>query len=126
MANYYEQELLAHFRHSSYRGKLESPSWESDAHNPSCGDSISFQGKMDNGMLVKVRFEGKGCVISQSAASLLAEHVQGKSAQEILNMAPEQMLALLKISLGPLRMRCGLLALEALQDGLRKFVKDKS
>ena len=121
MSQIYEQELMHHYRHSAYKGMLESASFASDAHNPSCGDSVSFQVIVKDNAIEKILFQGSGCVISQAAASLLAEHVVKSTLVDIAKLTTLDMLALVKISLGPNRSRCALLALEALQQNVQLY-----
>ena len=121
MPQLYEQELMHHYRHSPYKGMLESASFASDAHNPSCGDSVSFQVIVKDNAIERILFQGSGCVISQASASLLAERVLQMSLVDIAKLTVTDMLALVKISLGPNRSRCALLALEALQQGVSAY-----
>jgi len=124
MNHWYEQDLINHYRHSPYKGELEHYSFASQAYNPSCGDSISFQVLVKDDLITAIRFQGVGCVISQAAASLLCEQVCGKPLSVVMNISSDDMLALIKIPLGPTRSRCAFLALEALQSGMREELKD--
>ncbi len=69
-----------------------------------------------------VVFDGAGCVISQASASLLAEAVVNKKISEIIACDHHMVQELLGVDLGPVRMRCAVLALEALQKGIRDYV----
>ena len=70
----------------------------------------------------KIFFDGNGCVISQAAASLLTDAVVDKSLQEVSELDKEYMIAMLNnIQIGPIRLRCLLLSLEALQMGVRAY-----
>jgi nitrogen fixation protein NifU and related proteins len=121
MTHLYEQELLQHYRTSSFKGRLQNPSWVSDSCNPSCGDVIRFEGIVADDYLSQVMFDGAGCVISQATASLLAHKIVGRPIQEIENLTSCQVIALVKIPLGPTRSRCALLSFEALTGGLAKY-----
>lgn len=116
----YNHDLLHHFHHSAHRGTLENPQVSSGVFNPSCGDAISFQALLVDGVVTCARFQGSGCVISQAAASLLAEFVEKKSVSFILQLSSADMMQLITMQLGPNRLRCALLCLEALQEGLKK------
>jgi len=120
MNQWYEEELLSHYRSSIYKGHMEHPSWSSNAFNPSCGDSLRFQGRMEGDRLMELKFEGVGCVISQATASLLAHAVIGKTTAEIQALTADDIMALLKMPLGPNRARCALLSLEALRAGMQQ------
>ncbi len=114
----YHERLLDYFHHPRKKGTLENPDFSTGVHNPSCGDSIVVQGIISQEVLVTCRFQAQGCVISSAAASLLVELAEGKPVEEILGYTSETMLGLVGLSLGPTRIRCALLVLEALQGGI--------
>ena len=91
-------------------------------HNPSCGDRISMQGLIKENILADVGFDGSGCVISQAAASMLTELCLGKTIPAILAMTSDDMAGLVAIPLGPTRLKCAVLSLQALQQGLREYL----
>lgn len=115
----YQQRLHEHFRSSKFRGELPTANAGSQALNPSCGDMVAVQCIIKDGIIANMRFTGTGCVISQAAASLLAETIIGKPITQANETTAEQMKELVGIPLGPTRMRCALLALEALQQALK-------
>lgn len=119
--NMYQEHLMDHYRHPRNRGVIERPHFISEEQNPSCGDSVSMSGLLENDNLITVCFTGAGCVISQAAASMLTERVIGLSLTDILQLQPDYMRALIQIPLGPTRLKCALLALEALQSGLNQL-----
>lgn len=119
--NLYQQELLDHFHNSRLRGILQTPDIISAEYNPSCGDAVSITGQVVDGTIVSIRFTGTGCVISQATASLLCEFVQGKTIEEVQRLTSDSLLALIKISLGPTRLKCALLSLYALQQGISEY-----
>ena len=121
----YQEELMDHFKNPRNSGRLKNHDVSSGEYNPSCGDSICVDCKIKDDIVEQVGFVGKGCVISQAAASMLMESCVGKSIEKILELKKEDVLSLIKIKLGPNRLRCALLGLQALQDGLKKYQKDK-
>lgn len=120
----YQEELMDHYQRPRHRGRLEHPDFDTGQYNPSCGDAVSMQGIIKDGMLECIAFEGKGCVISQAAASLLCEYVINRSVDETLSFTTADMIRLVKIPLGPIRLKCALLALHALQEGILKYQKE--
>ena len=120
--NLYQDALIDHYRNPRNRGILEHPDFQSGEDNPSCGDSVSMYGQVQNGKLVAVSFQGSGCVISQAAASMLTQKVLGMNLHEIMKIDAAFMRQLVAIELGPTRVRCALLALEALQKGVREYL----
>ena len=77
--------------------------------------------KVEDDLLVGISFKGKGCVISQAAASLLTELVKGKRIEELEEITKDDMTSLVGISLGPTRLRCALLPLESLHKALSLY-----
>lgn len=122
--NLYKEALTDHYRNPRNRGTLRGSNFASESHNPSCGDSISWQGSIVADKVNSVAFEGKGCVISQGAASMLSEVVIGKATQEIIALDTPFMLSLIGLELGPTRVRCALLPLQALHQGIIAYQND--
>jgi nitrogen fixation NifU-like protein len=123
MQNLYQEILMDHYRHPRNRVILESPDFSSMSHNPSCGDSVQFEGMMSNESIAKLAFQGTGCVISQAMASILSEKLVGKSMSEIQALDKDYMLGILGMQLGPTRLKCAMLPLLALQSAVA--LKDK-
>lgn len=117
----YQQELMDHYRNPRNRGVLEHPDFASEQHNPSCGDSVALQGKVENGVVTILMFTGAGCVISQAAASLLTEYCRGKSISELRELQAAVILKLVGIPLGPTRAKCALLVYDALVQALKDY-----
>lgn len=120
--NLYQDALVDHYRNPRNRGIIEFADFESGEDNPSCGDSINMYGQVQDGKLKAVSFQGAGCVISQAAASMLTQKVLGMDLHEIMKLDANFMRQLVGIELGPTRVRCALLALEALQKGIREYL----
>lgn len=116
----YRHELLDHYRFPRHKGRLVSPDIVSGQHNPSCGDRVSFELKLGDGSIVEVAFDGVGCVISQATASMVAETIQGKSIEFVLQLTTVDIITLVGIDLGPTRLKCALLSLDALHAGLQQ------
>ncbi len=123
----YEQIIIDHFRNPRNKGILEKsgkkPDFATQEYLPSCGDRIALQGNIVDGTLSAIRFTGTGCVISQAAASLLTEYALEKSIDELLVLDKNHLLSMLGMQLGPTRLQCALLALHALQEGIREYTK---
>ena len=120
----YQEELMDHYKNPSNRKKIEDPDFAAGEHNPSCGDKIYIEGKMSNfGTLVDVGFSGVGCVISQATTSMLTELCKGMTAEQILALTKENILNMIGLKLGPNRLKCALLSLQVLQQGMIDFLK---
>ena len=115
--NIYEEDILDHYENPSNYGTLENPDISHEEDNPLCGDQIRIDLKVEDGMIADVRFSGHGCTISQAAASMLTEEIKGRPLEEVKKMTRDDILEMLGIPLGPVRLKCGLLALKVLKAG---------
>ena len=115
--NIYQEELLDHYENPSNYGVLTNPDISHEEDNPLCGDMIRMDLMVDNGIIKEVRFSGYGCTISQAAASMLTEKIEGKSLEEIKNISRDDIMDMIGIPLGPVRVKCALLALKVLKAG---------
>lgn len=114
----YREELLDHYRRPQNHGKIGNADINYRDFNPVCGDEIEIFAKVKNDAISEIKFAGKGCAISQAAASILTEHLKGKKLAEAKKISNEEMLSMLPIKVSNLRIKCGLLALKAVQKGL--------
>lgn len=115
----YQEELMEHFKNPKNKGRLDNPDITSGEYNPSCGDKVCVDCKICDGVIKDIGFVGSGCVISQASASMITELCKGKTIEEVLELGKDDVLELLGIELGPNRLRCALLTLQALQSGLK-------
>jgi nitrogen fixation NifU-like protein len=87
--------------------------------NPLCGDHIRIDLRIDGQDKVsEVAFDGHGCAISQATADLLAESILGRSVDEVKKINKQDILDMLGIELGPVRLKCALLSLKVLKAGV--------
>ncbi len=118
MDELFRENILEHHKHPRCRGTIENPDATFEDANPLCGDRIRMDFRIADGVLQEVRFSGQGCSISQAAASMLCEHVQGLPLDRIKELGREDVLDMLGIELGPVRLKCALLALKTLKAGI--------
>ncbi len=116
--NLYQQNILDHYKNPRHHGRLLKAGGRGEASNLSCGDAVSFQVKLAKDKITDIAWSGQGCVLSQAAASLLAENVIGKKSATILKYNSETVVKLLGITPGPNRLKCALLSLDALKKAL--------
>ena len=90
--------------------------------NVTCGDRVRIYASVSaDGKTIKdASFEGEGCAISLAAASMVTENAKGASLEEIAHWDCAQIFDWLETELGPARIKCGLLALETLQEGIKR------
>ena len=117
----YKEKVMDHYHNPRNRGRLEKPDFATGQFNPSCGDSVGFDAHVCDGKLKSLMFTGDGCAVSQAAASMLTECCVGKTLEELLALDKDFMLKLVGMPLGPMRVRCALLPLQALLKGVSDF-----
>ncbi|MBW7881878.1 MAG: SUF system NifU family Fe-S cluster assembly protein [Caldilineaceae bacterium] len=113
----YREEILDHYKHPRRKGHLDAPDIQYHDHNPFCGDEITIELKLENDVVVDAAFDGHGCAISQATASMLMEEIVGKSLEELKSLNKEDILDMLGIEIGPVRLKCALLSLKVLKAG---------
>ncbi|MFQ5341105.1 MAG: Fe-S cluster assembly sulfur transfer protein SufU [Anaerolineae bacterium] len=118
MYDLYREHILDHYQHPRNHGEIEDPDISQEEYNPLCGDRLVLQLKLDDDHVADVKFHGEGCAISQASASMLTELVEGKSVDELKALSKEDILDMLGIPIGPVRLKCALLSLKALKAGV--------
>ena len=118
MDELFRDTILEHYRHPRCHGTLEAPDVSYEDGNPLCGDKIRMDFHLREGRIAAVRFSGTGCSISQASASMLCERVEGQPIEAIKQLTRDDVLEMLGIELGPVRLKCALLALKTMKAGL--------
>ena len=136
MAALYQEMILDHYRRPRNKGTLERADASVEVKNPLCGDEIGLQVAFDGDSVSDLRFSGRGCSISQASASMMTQLVKGKSTEEIgairkhfrdlmlgnPTAADDAQLGSLRALSGvarfPARVKCALLAWNALESAL--------
>ncbi len=134
----YQELILQHYRHPRNRGEIETPDATVHLHNPVCGDEIVLQIQVREGRVEQARFQGQGCSISQASASMMAQQVEGRSLEEAAALAARftemmhgseeaardrslgDLRALAGVAKFPVRVKCALLAWEALGEASKQ------
>ena len=126
----YQEVILDHSRHPRHFGLLDHATHKAEGYNPLCGDRVTVMLALDGeGRVADIKFEGKGCAISQASASMMTEMLAGRTlpeAEKLMNgflhlvkgeeaddLAPddrEQMDVMAGISEFPMRVKCATLA----------------
>ena len=79
----YQEVILDHSRHPRHFGVLENATHKAEGYNPLCGDRVTVMLVLDGDDRVSdIKFEGKGCAISQASASLMTDMLAGRSKEE--------------------------------------------
>ncbi len=97
---------------------MEQPDIHAADTNPLCGDRIAIDLNVRDGRVTEVRFNGRGCAISQASASMLTEKIEDATLDELRALTPQDVLDMLGVEIGPARQRCALLSLRVLHQGI--------
>ena len=85
----YRSVIMDHYKNPRNKGVLDNGSMTVDMNNPTCGDRIRLTFDIENGIINDAKFEGEGCSISMSSASMMTEAVKGHSLGEAMQMSQE-------------------------------------
>ncbi len=119
MDDLYREVIIEHYKNPGYRGSLDPHDISFEDENPLCGDHIKIDLRIDeNGVVSEAAFDGHGCAISQASADLLLESIIGKNLEEIKKLSRTDVMDMLGIELGPVRLKCALLPLKILKAGV--------
>jgi len=119
MDDLYRELIIDRYKNPQYRGILEPNDITFEDDNPLCGDHIRIDLRLGSDeRVIEAKFDGHGCAISQASADLLIESILGKSVDEVKALNKQDILDLLGIELGPVRLKCALLSLKVLKAGV--------
>jgi len=112
----YQEHILDHYEDPYHRGHGAHPTHAHEGDNPLCGDVIRVELTIDDaGRVTSAWFDGDGCCISQAAASMLMERIEGKTVEELKQFTAPDMLELFGVRLTPNRQKCCLLSWRVVQ-----------
>lgn len=132
----YREVILDHYRSPRNKHGLDGATVDVHRNNPLCGDDITIHVTVDaDGVASDVAFEGQGCSISQASASMLTEQIRGRPVREIESLVERframmagdegpgedelgDLVALRGVVKYPVRIKCAVLAWDALQEGI--------
>jgi nitrogen fixation protein NifU and related proteins len=118
----YREVILDHYKNPRNYGSIEEPHAHAEGLNPLCGDEVAISVRFaeDGETIQDVRFEGRGCAISQAATSMLTDLVKGRKAEEVASLPKEELLEEVGIQLTPIRLKCAILGLGVLKVALHR------
>jgi nitrogen fixation protein NifU and related proteins len=131
----YKEVILDHYKSPRNKRQIEGATVSCTRNNPLCGDEITVLATVDGEKVTDVAFQGAGCSISQSSASMMTETVTGKTIDESLGLASDvrrmmagdldpsedefgDLVALKGVVKYPIRIKCAVLAWDVLQEAL--------
>lgn len=115
----YQEHILEHFESPYHRGQCPRATHAHEDDNPLCGDHVRVELRVAPGNRIsEAYFDGEGCCVSQAAASMLIEHLEGKTVAEAKAFSAQNMLDLFRARLTPNRQKCCLLCWRVVQTAL--------
>lgn len=138
----YTDLILEYNKDKTNKRKISSPTVHEHGHNPSCGDDIDIEAKVEKGVITDLAYTGTGCAISQASTAMMAELLQGRTVEEGLRLCRlfldmirgkvtddsqleelEAAITLKDISQMPVRVKCATLGWHTLEMALEKVEK---
>jgi len=133
----YRSVIMDHYKNPRNKGSIEEDAVTFDMNNPTCGDRIHLTLKVTDGIVEDAKFDGEGCSISMSSASMMTQIIKGKKVEEALELAEifskmmmgeeysekydlEDVEALQGVSQFPARIKCATLAWKAMEKGVKE------
>lgn len=131
----YRSVIMDHYKKPRNKGSIEDGALTIDMNNPTCGDRIHLTLQVKDGIVEDAKFDGEGCSISMSSASMMTQIIKGRKveeAEELATIFSKMMLgeeiddkydlgdveALQGVSKFPARIKCATLAWKAMEKGL--------
>jgi len=134
----YQEVILDHSRHPRHFGPLDHATHTGEGHNPLCGDRVKVHLSVDGeGRIKDIKFEGRGCAISQASASLMTDMlagrtvaeaetlmsgflhlVKGEDASALAGDDAERLAVMAGVSAFPMRVKCATLAWHTMKSAL--------
>lgn len=119
MDDLYREIIIEHYKNPGFRGELDPNDYTYEDENPVCGDHIRVDIRVnDSGIVTEAKYSGHGCAISQASADLLMESIIGKKVEDVKKLTKQDVLDLLGIELGAVRLKCALLPLKVVKAGV--------
>lgn len=136
----YRQVIMDHYKNPRNKGSIEDGALTIDMNNPTCGDRIHLTIQVEDGVVQDAKFDGEGCSISMSSASMMTQAIKGRKIEEALKLShifSDMMLgkeyddsidlgdieSLNGVSKFPARIKCATLAWKAMEKGVSEDKK---
>ena len=139
LGDLYTEVIGEHSRSPENKGELAAATVRERGHNPSCGDEITLELQIEDGIIKDAAFTGVGCAISQASTDIMIDLMRGKTVEEAQRLTQlftsmikrevtddaaleelDEAIALKNISNMPARVKCAVLAWHTLEDVIKK------
>ena len=116
----YSDKVMDHFQNPRNVGEIENPSGVGTVGNPVCGDVMKMYLKIENNIIVDVKFKTFGCASAIATSSMATEMIKGKTVDEALMLTNKAVAEALD-GLPPVKMHCSILAEEAVKSAIEDY-----
>ena len=116
----YSEKVMDHFENPSNMGEIPDASGSGTVGNAKCGDIMKMDIKVENGIIVDVKFKTFGCGAAIATSSMATEMVKGKTLDEALALTNKAVAEALD-GLPPVKMHCSVLAEEAIHAAIQDY-----
>ena len=120
----YTEQVMEHFYNPHNMGEIENADGIGEVGNPKCGDIMKMYIKVEDGVIVDVKFKTFGCGAAVATSSMATELVIGKTVQEAMKVTNKAVMEALD-GLPPVKVHCSLLAEEAIHAALWDYAEKK-
>ena len=121
MDDIYKEELMDIYRNPSKKGHLDKPTATALEKNPFCGDEVTLELEIKDGIIKDARFSGSACAVSVISSEILIENILDKSVEEVKKLTKEDLLDMIDLNLTTSRIACATLILIALKGAVKKY-----
>ena len=118
----YSDKVMDHFSNPRNVGEIPDASGTGTVGNAKCGDIMKMDIKVENGIIVDVKFKTFGCGAAIATSSMATEMIKGKTLKEALKLTNKAVAEALD-GLPPVKMHCSLLAEEAVKAAVEDYMK---
>lgn len=118
----YSEKVMDHFRNPRNVGEIPNADGVGEVGNPKCGDIMKMYLKIEDGVIVDVKFKTFGCGSAIASSSMATEMVKGKTIEEALSVTNKAVAEALD-GLPPVKMHCSVLAEQAIKSALLDYSK---
>jgi len=116
----YSEKVMDHFANPRNVGEIPDASGSGTVGNAKCGDIMKMDIKVENGIIVDVKFKTFGCGAAIATSSMATEMVKGKTIDEALTLTNKAVAEALD-GLPPVKMHCSVLAEEAIHAAIKDY-----
>jgi nitrogen fixation NifU-like protein len=138
LGSLFQELILDHYKHPRNKGELPDATTRVHMNNPTCGDEVWLQLKLEGDRVIDVRFIGDGCSISQASISMMSQLLKGRTRHDAIRLMERftammhgdadaacdrelgDLRALAGVSRFPVRVKCALLGWNALEESLNR------